>query len=490
MEDETDVAQVHERMALLRHSIIGPLLAAPPPRGELQEALRELSKKKWLHPRTKDWVSFGESTLERWLSAARDARDPVGALRTKVRSDRGKQHLSPKLKDALKQLHDAHPTWNYKLHWDNVVAMARRDPKLKVPSYSTVKRYMQGCGLCKQKRRGEEGSSAEKRRSHKEVRSYEAEYVHSLWHLDFHVCTRSLLTPQGTWKKPKLFAVLDDHSRVVCHAQWYWEEEAEALCHGFSQAAMKRGLPRRQMSDGGGAMKAEETRRGLAVLGVQHALTVAYSPEQNGKSEHFWNGIDDRLLPMLEGVPDLTMEYLNHATQAWVEVEYNHHMHRELGESPLARLMRSRSVGRESPTSEELQRAFRVRRTRNHRRSDGTISLEGKRYEVPACYRSCAKVHVSYARWDLRHVDMIDPRTGVALCPLYPLDRRKNADGRRAVLKPAEDAGPPPPSGVAPLLKELMANYAATGLPPAYIPLAKQPADPTEEERSTEPEDE
>ena len=28
----------------------------------------------------------------------------------------------------------------------------------------------------------------------------------------------------------------------------------------------------------------------------------------------------------------------------------------------------------------------------------------------------------------------------------------------------------PQPSGIAPLLRKLMAEYAATGLPPAYIP--------------------
>jgi len=28
----------------------------------------------------------------------------------------------------------------------------------------------------------------------------------------------------------------------------------------------------------------------------------------------------------------------------------------------------------------------------------------------------------------------------------------------------------PAPTGIAPLLKELMAEYAATGLPPAYLP--------------------
>jgi hypothetical protein len=54
---------------------------------------------------------------------------------------------------------------------------------------------------------------------------------------------------------------------------------------------------------------------------------------------------------------------------------------------------------------------------------------------------------------------------------LYPLDRARNAEGIRRPLAPpspvAEIAAQP--SGIAPLLRQLMADYAATGLPPAYI---------------------
>jgi hypothetical protein len=32
------------------------------------------------------------------------------------------------------------------------------------------------------------------------------------------------------------------------------------------------------------------------------------------------------------------------------------------------------------------------------------------------------------------------------------------------------DLSPLPPSGIAPLLRQLLADYAATGLPPAYLP--------------------
>ena len=61
------VARSHERWARFRFSVIGPLLAAPPERGELQEQLKSLAAKKWHHPITGQRVQFGLSTIERWF---------------------------------------------------------------------------------------------------------------------------------------------------------------------------------------------------------------------------------------------------------------------------------------------------------------------------------------------------------------------------------------------------------------------------------------
>lgn len=481
---------IHERWAVLRFAIVAPLLAAPPAPGALQEALRELSQREWKHPRTGEVVRFGTSTIERWYyRAKKERRDPVGVLRRRVRRDKGRQGVSAALAEVTRKQHEEHPTWTYRLHHDNLVAQAKVDRKLgAVPSYPTIRRFMQRSGLVRQRRRGAEGSRSERRHAAHETRSYEVEYVHGLWHLDFHACSRSVVTTRGELVRPQLFAVLDDRSRLCCHAQWYWHEDTESLCHGLMQAIMKRGLPRRQMSDNGTAMMAEETRSGLLRLGILHERTLEHSPEQNGKQEHFWTGIEGRLVAMLEGVPDLTIDLLNEATQAWVECEYNRKLHGEIGETPLQRFLRGPTVGRPSPDEAELRRAFRAQRTRTQRRSDGTISLEGVRLEVPSRYRTVTEIHVRYARWDLRSVTMIDPDTGVDLCPLYPLDRQKNADGRRASLQPVGTAEPPP-SGVAPLLQQLMAEYAASGLPPAYSPLPERYDMPRETDPSTDPDD-
>ena len=74
----------------------------------------------------------------------------------------------------------------------------------------------------------------------------------------------------------------------------------------------------------------------------------------------------------------------------------------------------------------------------------------------------------------------------MVLGALYPLDKTRNADGKRRRLQPLPDAPhpaePAPQPGVAPLLRKLLAEYAATGLPPAYLP---HDPDPDPEEGST-----
>src|SRR5829696_6340131 len=89
---------------------------------------------------------------------------------------------------------------------------------------------------------------------------------------------------------------------------------------------------------------------------------------------------------------------------------------------------------RPCPSSDALRRAFRMEARRKQRLSDGTITVEGVRYELPAAYRTLVWVSVRVARWDLSSVDLVDPRSGAHLATLLPLDRQKNADRRRRAL--------------------------------------------------------
>jgi putative transposase len=470
-DDRTDAG----RWARLRFAIVGPLLAAPPRRGELGAALDALAAKTWTHPDTGQPVRFGRSTIERWYYQARHAgTDPVGALAKRVRKDAGtRPSMSAALIQTLHTQHTDHRRWSYKLHYDNLAALVAEDRTLgPLPSYATVRRFMVAHGLTRHRLQRRGPHAQDTPHQAREVRSFEAENVHGLWHLDFHTCSRKLLVADGQWRAPHLLAVLDDHSRLICHAQWYWDETAEALVHGLMQAFQKRALPRALLTDNGSAMLAAETRAGLERLGIVHQTTLVQSPYQNGKQEVFFGQVEGRLMAMLEGCRELSLETLNHATQAWVEQGYHRRVHRAIATTPLERYLDGPGVGRDSPSSDELRRAFRIRVTRRQRRSDGTVSLEGRRFEVPSRYRQFRDLWIRYARWDLRAVELVDPRTDDVLCPLYPLDRTRNADGRRRPLVALDEpfVAEPPETGMAPLLRAQMADYAATGLPPSYVP--------------------
>jgi putative transposase len=72
------------------------------------------------------------------------------------------------------------------------------------------------------------GSQAtEHRIETREIRSYESEYVNALWHLDFHHGSLRVLLDKGHWVYPLMLGIIDDHSRLCCHAQWYLAEGAK-----------------------------------------------------------------------------------------------------------------------------------------------------------------------------------------------------------------------------------------------------------------------
>ena len=308
--------------------------------------------------------------------------------------------------------------------------------------------------------------------------SYEVSRSHGLWHGDFHHTKRRVLTASGEWKTPILLGFLDDHSRLGCHLQWYLAETAEVFVHGLCQAFMKRGLPRSLMTDNGAPMMAGEVQEGLHRLGIVHATTLAYSPYQNGKQEVLWASVEGRLMAMLEGVEPLTLDTLNDATIAWLERDYHRRVHRELGTTPLKRLVESDDASRPCPDGAALRTAFRITVKRRLRPSDGTVSVEAVRYQVPSPFRHFTTLHLRVARWDLSSVDLVDARSGERLSVLYPVDKRRNAEGtrRRTGRKPHDDgAKPAGAQEPAPLLQRLLDDQDASGLPPLWLPHTERP---------------
>ena len=467
-----------QKWAQFRFSVIGELLSCPPKKGELEKSIVRLSKKIYRHPiKPQRRIGFGKSTIEKWYYKAKSAPDPIVALGRKIRSDAGlRWSMNETLLAALEAQYKAHRRWNVQLHYDNLVALSREQKQLKpVPSYKTVLRCMRDKGWIRtvQPARAKPGQlKAAERLERREVRSYEVSHVHGLWHLDFHEAKIGILDSSGQWHRPMALAILDDYSRLCCHLQFYLSENAECLVHGLAQAFMKRGLPRALMTDNGAAMVAEETRRGLARLAIEHKTTLPYSPYQNGKQESFWGLLEGRFLELLRGVENLKLSFVNRSAQAWIEQDYQRKKHREIKTPPLQRMLNGHDVSRPTPKSDILHLAFTRRIQRSPRRSDGTVTVDGIRYELAARFAHLHKVILRTARWDKSRMTLVDPNTDAPLARLLPQDKTKNASARRRVINsnpdiPASNSSDDP---LPALLRQWLAEYAATGLPPAYLP--------------------
>jgi putative transposase len=461
--------------AEFRFSVIGALLSCPPKRGQLNKQLEELSQKSWKHPVTEEPFKISIPTIERWYYAAlKEKGSPMPALSRKVRSDIGQSKaVTEDIKVELEKLFNGHKSWSYQLQNDNLAVVVEQKKLGKSPSYSTVRRFLVGRGLVKQKksrnyqREGFKKSQLQKQQ--RETRSYENPYVGGLWHLDFHHCSREVITSQGELVRPTVLGIIDDRSRLLCHIQWYFGEGTENLVHGFIQALQKRGMPRSLLTDNGKPMLSTEFTSGLKRLGISHKTTLPYSPEQNGKQETIWSVVEGRLMAMLENKKDLTLKFLNDATIAWAEADYNKANHDEIKTTPLRRFLDDQSVLRESPSSELLKNAFCRQERRKLRKSDTSISIQGIRFDIPSQYKHLVNIYVRYACWDLRSVHLFNNVTNKLMEKIYPTDKAKHGEGRRKVIS-ASQSEPSQTDEVAPLLLKILAEVAETGLPPAYQP--------------------
>lgn len=101
-------------------------------------------------------------------------------------------------------------------------------------------------------------------------------------------------------------------------------------------------------------------------------------------------------MAMLEGVELLTLKTLNDATVAWAEQAYHRRVHRALNITPLKRLLDSDDASRPCLVRDELGAVFRITVRNTLRRSDGSLSLEGIRYQVPAPRRLLGTLWIRY----------------------------------------------------------------------------------------------
>jgi putative transposase len=362
-EQERDI-----QIALFRYGLIAQLVFAPLSAGQLEQALRQIASLRYVIPySTRTRVSV--STLRRYLRQYQQGG--FDALRPKERADKGMPRALPRevleRAIALRQEQPARTT-------PMLVELLKRDPELHLAgplNAHTLTTHLRSRGQTR--RRLAQSSRAFHR--------FEQEEVNALWQGDAMVGPW-LPDPHlpGKKKRAHLFCFLDDHSRLVTHAEFFWEEALPRLERVLKVGILKRGLPKALYVDNGQVYHATQFAAACAALGVDCRHTAPYAPESKGKQERFFETVRLQFLPEVETSALGTLAELNESFWAWLELVYHRKTHSETGQSPLERYQAGIGGVRQAD-GETLRKAFLWREKRRVRK-DGRIELQGNSYRV------------------------------------------------------------------------------------------------------------
>jgi putative transposase len=85
-------------------------------------------------------------------------------------------------------------------------------------------------------------------------------------------------------RKTYLFAIIDDHSRLIAHGQFYLAETLENYLDCLWTALRKRGVPRKLYVDNGASFKAHRLQLGCASLEIGLRYARPYRPQGKGQN--------------------------------------------------------------------------------------------------------------------------------------------------------------------------------------------------------------
>jgi len=100
----------------------------------------------------------------------------------------------------------------------------------------------------------------------------------------------SIKLSDGQWKKTFLIAFIDDASRVITHAQFFWRDNTANMVNAFRCALYKRGKPERLYFDNGSNYTSKEILQACVRLDIHLSHAPIRDGAAKGKIERFFGG--------------------------------------------------------------------------------------------------------------------------------------------------------------------------------------------------------
>lgn len=161
------------------------------------------------------------------------------------------------------------------------------------------------------------------------------------------------------------------------------------------------GVPKMAYTDNGSIYAAKHLGEVCARIGTRLIHATPYQPEGKGKIERFFGTVRSSFMPEVEVSSIRTMEQLNTAFSAWLELKYQKKEHSQIKSTPMETFLKHPDRIRRLTLS-EIREAFLYREKRKVHK-DCTFQLAGNYYEVmPALVKQ--EIEIQY---DLENLDEV-----------------------------------------------------------------------------------
>lgn len=405
-----------EAIALFRSEIIGSLTRRELDRGELSQALAELSEQRFRPPRAKATKTYSLATLERWYYAYKSGG--LEALRPCPRSDRGRcRELTEEQRKLLATIREEHPSASVPVILRTLVAEGRIAKG--AISASSVRRFYQEQGLDRVSLRSGNGARGKVRLR------WQAERPGALWHAD--VCHATAVIIDGKSQPVRIHGILDDASRYILGLCAYHTERELDMLEMMVKAVRKHGPPDALYLDNGSTYRGQTLSLACARMGTALIHAKPYDAPARGKMERFWRTLREGCLDFSGSLSSL--HDLNVRLWAFIDQHYHRAAHGALlGKSP-ADVYEQTPRPVDAFDETQLRKALTIHARRRVRR-DSTLPMDGADWETDLHFLAGRLVTVSRCLVDPNEPPWIEHEGRVHR--LHPVNPKANGQKLRS----------------------------------------------------------
>ena len=238
-------------------------------------------------------------------------------------------------------------------------------------------------------------------------------------------------------KKTYLFVWVDDYSRKILSGRYYFDEKLPRMEDTFKRMVLRWGIPLKLYLDNGNVYIAKQFAWIIAQLGMKKIHHKPYQAYCKGKVEAVNKIIKNDFQGEAQLAGFQTIEELNSAFAAWVDLEYNVRVHSTTGEAPDKRFADALHKDIRRVADIAWFEALFLSRVSRTVTKYGKIKLKSNEYPV-TCSPHGTVVEARYDPFDLSRVFIFKDKTCVETTSVSKLVNRTAAVPEESKASPTE----------------------------------------------------